>query len=251
MSRAGAGRAYRDGQYVGDVLDVEWKMELAPPEIGERQRRFYEQCLTPGAVHDYAEFARRYGLKVTSGLRGTSRREEQGMDMKVQAPRNPYRGTQGVANDGEYVDLFRAGVQERDGRRFDGKGGVGLNAQDIDVMVRQHHRDGFDAGKRSVEPEVASLRQAQAGIYDEGYADGRIERASNLAVSLHNQLCGELLGPLDESLKAEKRSRAKIREDQLRSRERLLLILGSLREIIGAENVALLLALDGEIDVKP
>lgn len=100
---------------------------------------------------------------------------------KVQAPANPYRN--GAADSaGRFMEMNDelSGIRPRrtDDPRF---GGPGLNAQDLDRMVRQHFRDGHAVAEREGEAKLAELRATLPDVFDEGYVAGRLERARGVA----------------------------------------------------------------------
>lgn len=125
-----------------------------------------------------AAIAQHVGLVLTSTYQ---RREEHvGNTIKVRAPENPYR--RGV---GDEVDLGAYSVEEGRAtlgvRRSDTSEGPGLSAKDIDVIARQHYRDGYAAAERDGRPLLDVARGRQAEAFDEGYAEGKMEQAVALA----------------------------------------------------------------------
>lgn len=172
-------------------------------------------------------------------------REEQDMEMKAMAPSNPYRGGESL---GGFTDLS-SGLPGRYPRRSDREDGPGLTAGDIDAIARQHFRDGYAAGERGMEPRVEALEAARAGVYDEGYAAGRIERAKALANALRGALQGELLGTLFHLAIEQKPqlTRAGLRSGAAEAHAQLIAVLDELKRIEDGEHDAFVVVSDADM----
>lgn len=155
-----------------------WAEMMPPRVLSEEERR---RMFSP--LSNALAFAKRFGLKTTSGAWTPPRHEEEQMGSSetiIEAPGNPYRQDARLAwGDGELLHGTPGMMLAP--ARYDSERGPGLTAADIDAITRAHHHAGYAKAEREYEAKLEAMRAELAQAYDEGYTAGRVERAQGLA----------------------------------------------------------------------